>query len=111
MTLVLRQDLSPEQQQDLLESLGKVANQFGAEVVEGKSGVKQAGVKADLRKAKATVIEDELMRLLGSVVLNAPDALKQKFQVTCAAELISGSLSSGGNMDVLIVSRSPVTSI
>lgn len=94
MTLVLRQDLSPEQQQDLLESLGKVANQFGAEVVEGKSGVKQAGVKADLRKAKATVIEDELMRLLGSVVLNAPDALKQKFQVTCAAELISGSRQS-----------------
>jgi len=90
LTLVLRQDLDDEQKQDLLEALGKVAAQFGAEILEGKGGVKQSGVKADQRRAKASEVEQELMRLLGPVVLNAPDALKQRFQVTSAAELIEG---------------------
>jgi hypothetical protein len=90
LMLVLRKYLSPEQHQDLLEALGKVAAQFGAEVLVGKGGVKQAGVKADLRKAKASEIEEELMRLLAPVVLDAPDALKQRFQVASAADLISG---------------------
>jgi hypothetical protein len=90
LTLVLRQDLSTEQHQDLLEALGRVADQFGAEVLVGKGGVRQAGVKADLRKAKASEIEDELMQEIGSIVLNAPDALKQKFQVSNAADLIEG---------------------
>jgi hypothetical protein len=90
LTLVLRQDLDDEQKQDLLEALGKVAAQFGAEILEGKGGVKQSGVKADQRRAKALEIEEELMRLLGPVVLDAPDALKQRFQVTSAAELIEG---------------------
>jgi hypothetical protein len=91
LTLVLRQDLNAEQKQELLEALGKVADQFGAEVITGKGGIKQAGVKADLRKAKASEIEEELMRLLGSAVLDAPDALKEGFQVTSAADLIAGS--------------------
>ncbi len=91
LTLVLRQDLDDEQKQDLLDALGKVAAQFGAEILEGKGGVKQSGVKADQRRTKASEIEEELMRLLGPVVLNAPDALKQRFQVTSAADLISGS--------------------
>lgn len=90
LTLVLRDDLTAEQHQDLLEALGKVAAQFGAEILEGKGGVKQSGVKADQRRAKALEIEEELMRLLGPVVLDAPDALKQKFQVTSAADLIAG---------------------
>ncbi len=90
LTLVLREDLSPEQHQDLLEALGKVAAQFGAEILEGKGGVKQSGVKADQRRAKALEIEEELMRLLGPVVLDAPNALKQKFQVTSAADIIAG---------------------
>jgi len=94
LTLVLRQDLSPEQHQDLLKALSKVADQFGAEVLEGKGGIKQAGVKADQRKAKAEEIEEELMRLIGPMVLNAPDALKQKFQISSAADLISGSRQS-----------------
>jgi len=88
LTLVLRQDLDDEQKQELLEALGKVAAQFGAEILEGKGGVKQSGVKVDQRRAKALEIEEELMRLLGPVVLDAPDALKQRFQVTSAAELI-----------------------
>ena len=90
LTLVLRQDLDAEQKQDLLEALGKVAAQFGAEILEGKGGVKQSGVKADQRRAKALEIDEELMRLLGPVVLDAPNALKQKFQVTSAADLIAG---------------------
>ena len=90
LTLVLRQDLDDEQKQDLLEALGKVAAQFGAEILEGKGGVKQSGVKADQRRAKALEIEEELMRLLGPVVLDAPDALKQQFQVASAVDLIEG---------------------
>ncbi len=90
LTLVLRQDLDAEQKQDLLEALGKVATQFGAEILEGKGGVKQSGVKADQRRAKAFEIEEELMRMLGPVVLNAPDALKQQFQISSAADLIEG---------------------
>lgn len=90
LMLVLRKELSPEQHQDLLEALGKVAAQFGAEVLVGKGGVKQAGVKADLRKAKASEIEEELLRLIGSVVLDSPDALRQKFHISSAVDLIEG---------------------
>jgi hypothetical protein len=91
LTLVLREDLTEKQKQDLLEALSQVADQFDAEVLEGKGGVRQAELKADLRKVRAVEIEEELMRLLGSVVLDAPDALKQQFQVACAADLIEGS--------------------
>jgi hypothetical protein len=90
LTLVLRQVLSTEQHKDLLEALGKVAAQFGAEILEGKGGVKQSGVKADQRRAKASEIEEELMRLMGPAVLNAPDALRQQFQISSAADLIEG---------------------
>jgi hypothetical protein len=90
LTLVVREDLSAAQQQDLLEALRIVAAQFGAEILEGKGGLKQSGVKADQRRAKALEIEEELMRLLGPVVLSAPDALKQRFQVASAVDLIEG---------------------
>jgi hypothetical protein len=91
LTLVLRGDLSAEQHQDLLEALTKVADHFGAEVLEGKGGVRQAEVKSDQRRSRAFEIEEELMELLGPVVLDAPDALKRQFQVESAADLISGS--------------------
>jgi hypothetical protein len=91
LTLVLREDLSAAQQQDLLDALRKVADQFGAEILEGKGGIRQAEVKSDQRKARAAEIEEDLMRRLGPVVLDAPDALKQQFQVGSAADLISGS--------------------
>ena len=90
LTLVLRQELTTEQHQNLLEALAQVAGQFGAEILKGKGGVKQAGLKADQRRARAEQIEDELMRLLGPVVLDAPDALKQRFQISSAADLIAG---------------------
>lgn len=91
LTLVLREDLSAEQQQNLMEALGKVANQFGAEVLEGRGGIRQAEVKSDQCKARAAEIEAELMELLGPVVLSAPDALKQQFQVSTARDLITGT--------------------
>jgi hypothetical protein len=91
LTLVVREDLSVEQQHDLLNALTKVAEQFGAEVLEGKGGIRQAEVKSDQRKARAAEIEEELKQLLGLLVRDAPDALKQQFQVSCAADLISGS--------------------
>jgi hypothetical protein len=91
LTLVLREDLTGQQKADLLEGLRQVADSFGAEVLEGKGGVRQSELKADLRKVRAAEIEEELMRLLGSVVLDAPDALKQQFQVSSGADLIGGS--------------------
>jgi len=91
LTLVFREDLSAAQQKDLLDALREVADQFGAEVLEGKGGVRQAELKSDQRKARATEIDEKLMQLLGPVVLDAPDALKQQFQVESAADLISGS--------------------
>jgi hypothetical protein len=91
LTLVLREDLTGQQKQDLMEALREIADSFGAEVLEGKGGVRQTELKADLRKVRAAEIEEELMRLLGPVVLNAPDALKQQFQVTSGADLIGGS--------------------
>ena len=90
LTLVLKQDLTAERQQDLLCALKEVALQYGAEVREGKGGLKQAEVKAEARKAVADRIEEELMRLLGPVVLSAPEDLKSKFEVRSAAELING---------------------
>ena len=90
LTLVLKQDLSAERQQDLLVALKEVALQYGAEVREGKGGLKQAEVKAEARKTVADRIEEELMRLLGPVILSAPEDLKQKFQVRSAADLFDG---------------------
>jgi hypothetical protein len=90
LTLVLKEDLTTERQQDLLCALKEVALQYGAEVREGKGGLKQAEVKAEARKAVADRIDEELMRLLGTVVLGAPEDLKEKFQVRSAADLIEG---------------------
>ena len=91
LTLVLREDLTEERQKDLLEALRAVADQFGADVLEGKGGVKQAGLKADQRKVRASAIEEELMRLIGPVVVGAPEELKRRFDVTSAADLIEGT--------------------
>ena len=90
LTLVLKEDLTAEQQQDLLSALKEVALQYGAEVREGKGGLRQAEVKAEARKAVADRIDGELKRLLGPVVLSAPEDLKQKFEVRSAADLIEG---------------------
>jgi hypothetical protein len=90
LTLVLKEDLTAEREQDLLCALKEVALQYGAEVREGKGGLKQAEVKAEARKAVADRIDEELMRLLGPVVLSAPEDLKSKFEVRSAADLIDG---------------------
>ena len=90
LTLVLKEDLTAEQQKDLLCALKEVALQYGAEVREGKGGLKQAEVKAEARKAVADRIDEELMRLLGPVILSAPEDLKSKFEIRNAADLIDG---------------------
>jgi hypothetical protein len=90
LTLVLRDDLAPQEQQDLLEALKAVATQYGADLMEGKGGVKQAAIKSDLRKVLAQQIEEDLMREIGEVVANAPDDLKDKFKIQSALDLISG---------------------
>ena len=90
LTLVLKEDLTAERQQDLLCALKEIALQYGAEVREGKGGLRQAEVKAEARKAVADRIDEELMRLLGPVVLSAPEDLKSKFEVRSAADLIDG---------------------
>ena len=90
LTLVLREDLVPQDKQDLLEALKAVATQYGADLMEGKGGVKQAALKSDLRKVLAQQIEEDLMREIGAVVANAPDDLKDKFKVQSALDLISG---------------------
>ena len=90
LTLVLREDLSDEQHQELLVALQAVAAGFGAQVLQGKGGIKQADVKADLRKAKAQKIEEDLMQEIGKVVVAAPEDLKSRFGVSSASDLIEG---------------------
>ena len=90
LTLVLKEDLTAERQQDLLSALKQIALQYGAEVREGKGGLKQAEVKAEARKAVADRIEEELMREIGKVVADAPADIRQKFQISSAAYLIEG---------------------
>ncbi len=90
LTLVLKEDLTPEQHQELLRDLKEVALQYGTEIREGKGGLRQAEVKAGVRKALAEEIDDELMCLLGPVVINAPEELKSKFEIGSAADLIEG---------------------
>ena len=89
LTLVLRQEMTPEQQQNLLKALKGVADQFDADLLEGKGGVKQASIKSDRRKALAQQIEDELIQEIGAVVASAPDDLKHRFGVSTAIDLIS----------------------
>ena len=89
LTLVLKEDLSAERQQDLLVALKQVAVQFGAEVREGKRGLRQAEVKAEGRATLASHIEEELMREIGEVVAEAPEDLKSRFGISSAGELIA----------------------
>ncbi len=89
LTLVLTEDLTPQQRQDLLEALRQAAGPFGAHVLEGKGGVKQADLKAEQRKVRASKIEEELMREIAAVVSGAPDDLKNRFGVSSAADLLA----------------------
>lgn len=91
LTLVLRQEMTSEQQQDLLEALKQVADQFGADLLKGKGGIKQASLKFDLRKALAQQIEEDLMQEIGAVVTGASEDLKDKFKIQSAFDLISGT--------------------
>jgi hypothetical protein len=88
LTLVLREDLTEERQKKLLAALQQVADQFGVDVLEGKGGVRQAGLKAEHRKVRASEIEEELMREIGPVVARASDELKNQFAIHTAADLI-----------------------
>jgi len=88
LTLVLRETLTEERQKDLLEALQQVADQFGVDVLEGKGGVKQAGLKAEHRKIRASEIEEELMREIGPAVARASDEIKNQFGIYRAADLI-----------------------
>ena len=90
LTLVIREELTEEQQQDLHSALREVAGRFGAEVLQGKTGLKQATIKSEARKALAEEIEEELLRLIGPDVLNAPEELKAQFGVSSAVDLIEG---------------------
>jgi hypothetical protein len=88
LTLVLREELTDQRQKDLLSALKETVARFGSDVLEGKGGVKQADLKADQRKNKASEIEEILVREIGPVVLSAPEDLKKRFGVTSAADLI-----------------------
>jgi hypothetical protein len=87
LTLVLRRDLTLQEHQDLLRALEDAAAAFDAEVLEGKGGIKQSGIKADQRKARALEAEGELVTVLEPVVSSAPEDLKSKFEVFSAQDL------------------------
>jgi len=89
LTLVLKQDLNAEQQQHLLAALKDLAVQFGAEVREGKRGLRQAEVKAEARATLASRIEEALMKEIAQVVAEAPDDLKSRFGITSAGDLVA----------------------
>ena len=91
LTLVLREELREEQQQDLFSALQEVAQRFGAEVVQCKGGLKQAEVKSEARKALAQEIEEELLRLISPDVMNAPEDLRTRFGISTAGDLLGGS--------------------
>jgi hypothetical protein len=90
LTLVLPDDLSPQQHKDVLSALQETASEFGAQVLEGKGGVKQAGLKADRRKALASEIEEHLMQEIAAVVSGTPEDLKTRFGIRSASDLIEG---------------------
>ena len=90
LTLVLPDDLTPQQHKSLLSALKETAAEFGAQVLEGKGGIKQAGMKADRRKALASEIEEHLMQEIAAVVSGAPEELKTRFSIRSASDLIEG---------------------
>ena len=90
LTLVLPDDLTPQQHKILLSALQETAADFGAQVLEGKGGIKQAGLKADRRKALASEIEEHLMQEIAAVVSGAPEELKTRFSIRSASDLIEG---------------------
>ena len=90
LTLVLPDDLTPQQHKILLSALKETAAEFGAQVLEGKGGVKQAGLKADARKSLASEIGEHLMQEIAAVVSGAPEDLKTRFGIRSAVDLIEG---------------------
>jgi len=91
LTLILKEQLTEEQRQDLFCALQDVAVQYGSELHQGKWGLKQSEVKAEARAALALRIEEDLMREIGPVVLNAPEDFKRQFAVSSASDLIGGT--------------------
>lgn len=89
LTLVLKEDLSAQELQDLLQALKQVAEPFDAEVREGKRGLRQAEIKAEARKSLAEQIEEQLIQEIGDVVEAAPADLKSRFGISSALDLIA----------------------
>lgn len=93
LTLVLMDAMSQDHYQVLLSQLRDVAESHHAELLEGKGGIRQSEVKADLRKVRAEAINEELRMATSEIILDAPEDLKLKFDIHSPDELISSSLA------------------
>jgi hypothetical protein len=90
LTLLLNEDFSPQQREQLLCALQETAAAFDAEVLEGKGGVRQVDLKAEQRKQRAQEIETKLVGLLEPAIQRASEDLKRTFDVWTAKDLASG---------------------
>jgi hypothetical protein len=93
LTLVLMEVMPDDRYHVLLDQLRQVADEHHAELLEGKGGIRQSDVKADLRKATAEKIDKELRLETREIILDASDDLKAKFSIESPDDLIIGSLA------------------
>ena len=107
LTLVLMDDLPEGRYQALLEQLRGVADDFHAELLEGKGGVRQSGLKADQRREVAKQIEDEIRFATSEVILDAPEELRVRFAIHSPEDLISGTLAQFTGFFQLLEDKTP----
>jgi hypothetical protein len=93
LTLVLWESMPNNRYQTLLEQLRVVAEDYNAELLEGKGGIRQSEIKVDLRKARAQQIEQELRFQTSQILMDAPAELKSRFEIETPDDLIDTSLA------------------
>lgn len=107
LTLVLMDDLPEGRYQALLEQLRGVADDYHAELLEGKGGVRQSGLKADQRREVAKQIEDEIRFATSEVILDAPEELRLRFRIHSPDDLISSTLAQFTGFFQLLEGKTP----
>jgi hypothetical protein len=107
LTLVLMDDLSEGRYQALLENLRNIADEFNAELLEGRGGVRQSGLKSDQRREVAKQIENEIRFATSGVILDAPEELRVRFSIHSPEDLVAGTLAQFTGFFQLLEDKTP----
>ena len=90
LTLVLKEVLTEQQEEELLSAITEVAERFDVEVRSGK-GIKQAEVKEQERSNRASLLEEDLMKALQPFWDRSLPPEREKFSLASLSDLVNGT--------------------